>query len=78
MTILNITEVKATLSEVVDRVVQGEVIVITRMGAPVARISAYQPMKHQKRLGQLEGKACIPDDFDDWPEDEARALGIID
>ena len=78
MTILNITEVKSTLSEVIDRVERGEVVVVTRMGTPVARISAYSATKHCKRLGQLEGQASIPDDFDKWPEQEARALGIID
>ena len=78
MQTVNITEAKAKFSEVVDKASRGDSIIVTRMGKPVVKISRYEPAKEHKRLGLMEGMAEIPDDFDEWPEEEARALGIID
>jgi len=78
MTTLNITEAKAKLSQVVDRVSKGESIILTRMGKPVAKISKYEPARVGKRTGIFDGKIKIADDFDEWPHEEAHALGIID
>lgn len=75
---INITEAKAHLSEVINQVIAGEDIIIERMGKPVARISRYEPTQEQTRVGLMAGQAIIPDDFDEWPLDEAIALGIID
>lgn len=48
------------------------------MGKPVVRISRYEPIKVQRRLGLMAAQATIPDNFDEWPEEEAKILGIID
>lgn len=77
-TTLNLSEAKAKFSEVVDRVNQGEDIIITRMGHPVARITRYEESASHRRLGLFEGRIHIAEDFDDWPEDIARDLGITD
>jgi len=76
--ILNLTEAKAKFSEVVDRVSRGEEIIVTRMGHPIARITRYEPATSNRRLGLFEGKIHVPDDFDDWPEEIARDLGMTD
>jgi prevent-host-death family protein len=76
--ILNLTEAKAKFSEVVDRVSQGEEIIVTRMGCPVARISRYEPATSRQRLGRFQGRIRVADDFDAWPEDIARDLGLTD
>lgn len=75
---INITEAKARLSEVVNQVLAGEDVIIERMGKPVVRISRYEPLQEKPRLGLMEGQAHIPDDFDEWPLEEAEALGMID
>ncbi len=75
---INITEAKARLSEVVNQVIAGEDVIIERMGIPVVRISRYKPALEQSRLGLMVGLAQIPDDFDEWPIEEAIALGMID
>ena len=46
------------------------------MGKPLVKISPCPPAPKAQRLGYMEGEAVIPDDFDTWPELEARALGI--
>ena len=76
--ILNVTEAKAKFSEVVERVSQGEEIIVTRMGHPVARITRYDRAASNRRLGFFEGRIHLAEDFDDWPEDIARDLGIRD
>ena len=76
--ILNVTEAKAKFSEVVERVSQGEEIIVTRMGHPVARITRYDRAASNRRLGLFEGRIRLAADFDDWPEDIARDLGITD
>lgn len=76
--ILNLTEAKARFSEVVDRASQGEEIIVTRMGRPVAKISRYEPATSNRRLGLFEGRIHLADDFDEWPTDVARDLGLID
>lgn len=76
--ILNVTEAKAKFSEVVERVSQGEEIIVTRMGHPVARITRYDRAASNRRLGFFEGRIHLAEDFDDWPEDIARDLGIAD
>ena len=76
--ILNLTEAKAKFSEVVERASQGEEIIVTRMGHPVARITRYEPAAANHRLGFFEGRIHLAKDFDDWPEDLARDLGITD
>jgi len=78
MQTINITEAKAKFSEVVEKALHGDSIIVTRMGKPVVKITRYEPAKERKRLGLMEGQAEVPDDFDEWPEEAARALGIID
>ena len=76
--ILNLTEAKAKFSEVVERVSAGEEIIVTRMGRPVARITRYENPATNRRLGVFEGRIRAAKDFDEWPEDVARDLGMID
>ena len=79
MEILTITEAKAQLSAVVERVVStGEEVILGRAGKPVVKVVPYQQVKKNRRLGMCKGKIHMADDFDEWPEAEARALGIID
>lgn len=77
MKIINISEAKAQLSAVIERVVEkGEVFLIGRAGKPVAKIIPYTPDAQKGRLGLFKGKIKIEKDFDTWPDDVARALGI--
>lgn len=74
----NIAEAKAKLSELLDRAVGGEEIVIARAGEPMARL---MPLKQKKRRGRgiLRGWAAnIPTEVflaDMDPEDLDAAEG---
>lgn len=64
MTIINISEAKPDLSQLIDRVLQGEKIVIAKNNIPLVDLTPHKPKPHQKRqLGLAKGLANIPDDF---------------
>ena len=74
-----VTEAKAKFSEVVEKAMAGEDIIVTKMGKPVIRIDKFDNTpKRPSIVGLCEGQMRVPDDFDEWPEDIARALGMID
>lgn len=60
---VNIHEAKTGLSRLVERVEAGEEIVIARAGAPVAKLVGLRRDRARRRLGLLDGKFKIPDDF---------------
>lgn len=69
MEITNITEAKATLSRLIERVMNGEEIIIGKAGTPVARLVPYNIDLTPRRLGagNWKGKIWIADDFDETP-----------
>jgi len=52
---VSVAEVKASLSKFIRRVSDGEEVVITRHGRPVARLSKPKPPQRKRRLGTLKG-----------------------
>ncbi len=60
---VNIHEAKTGLSKLVERVEAGEEIVIARAGTPVAKLVGLKPGRARRRLGLLDGRFKIPDDF---------------
>jgi prevent-host-death family protein len=69
---VNIYEAKTQLSKLVDLAAEGTDIVIARAGRPVARLTSLD-RKPKFRLGLLEGKGWIADDFDAPLPDEILA-----
>ena len=63
MKAVNIHQAKTGLSKLVRRVEAGEEIVIARGGTPVAKLVALTKARPRRRLGLLDGKFKIPDDF---------------
>ena len=60
---VNIHEAKTGLSKLVERAEAGEDVVIARAGRPVAKLVALTKSRAPRRLGLLDGKFTIPDDF---------------
>jgi len=76
MHITNISEAKAQLSALIERVLRGEEIVIGRAGKPVARLVKYEGREAPRRPGALAGQITIAPDFDKLPDDIAEAFGV--
>lgn len=66
----NVHEAKTQLSRLLDRAQEGEEFVIAKAGKPVARLGPLAPQGKKRRLGLLDGKLKIPNDFNDPLPDE--------
>ena len=75
MHITNISEAKAQLSALIEEVIAGKEVIIGKAGKPVAKIIPYNRSDEPRKSGALKGRIRIMDDFDELPEDLARAFG---
>ena len=72
---VNIHEAKTHLSRLLERVSDGEEIVIAKSGKPVARLSFVDGKRKALPYGLLKGKLKIRAGFDDpLPDDFIAAL----
>jgi prevent-host-death family protein len=60
---VNIHQAKTELSKLIERAEAGEEIVIARAGKPAAKLVPLTRARGRRRLGLLDGKFRIPDDF---------------
>jgi len=74
----SIGEAKTHLSKLVRQAEEGEEIVLRRGSHPVVRLVAVtgNGATVKRTPGRMRGRLSVPDDFDEWPEDIARALGM--
>jgi prevent-host-death family protein len=70
---INIHDAKTHFSRYVEEAAQGKEIIIAKAGKPVARIAPLVAVKAARKLGLLDGKARIPDDFNEPLPDEVLA-----
>ena len=64
MRTVNIDEAKTHFSNLVEEACQGQEIVISKSGKPMARLIGIIPAKPIRKPGFLKGKIEIADDFD--------------
>jgi len=75
---ITLSHAKARFSEIVERVVNGEEFIVTRMGMAAVRISRFESRSQPRKLGDLAGEIWMAEDFDDWPTDLHETLGLTD
>jgi prevent-host-death family protein len=61
---VNIHQAKTHLSKLIERVLQGEEIVIAKAGRPVARLVPVARRPRPRKPGSAKGKIYISPDFD--------------
>ena len=61
---MNIHEAKTHLSRLLQRVAEGEEVVIARAGIPIAKLIPAGPEHKSRPMGIDEGKIWIAEDFD--------------
>ena len=76
MVVNTITEAKAQLSALIEKVINGEEVIIKKAGKPVAVLNKYQNHAVSRSPGAFKGKIHIADDFDEMPEDIETAFGM--
>lgn len=62
---MNVAEAKAKLSELIDAVLDGEEVVISRRNVPVVRLTAVEGARARPVFGRLRGKVRLAADFDE-------------
>lgn len=73
METVNVHEAKTHFSRLLDRVQTGQEFVIAKAGRPVAWLGPLARAGRKRRLGLLDGKFQIPDDFNKPLPDEMIA-----
>ena len=73
---VNIHEAKTQLSRLVEQAANGEPFVIAKAGKPLVKVTALEtPVAGQvRRLGFMEGRIAVPDDFDRMGSSEIERL----
>lgn len=61
---VTISEAKAHLAELLKAAEDGETVIVTRHGKPVARIEGIREPATLPRIGALKGQIWVADDFD--------------
>ncbi len=70
---INVHDAKTHFSRLLDQAEKGTEFVIAKAGRPVARLGPLAARPKKRRLGLLDGKFSIPDDFNASLPDEVLA-----
>jgi prevent-host-death family protein len=62
---VNIRQAKTHLSRLLQRVLLGEEVIITKAAKPIARLAAVGSAKRRFKLGSAKGEFVVPDNFND-------------
>lgn len=65
MQLFNVHKAKTNLSQLIEKTLRGEDVVIAKAGKPVVKLVAYRKKLAPRKPGLLKGKIWIPDDFTD-------------
>lgn len=74
MVAINIHEAKTHLSRLIEQVRAGTLVVISKAGTPLVKITAIDAPTQPQRIGFLAGAIAVPDDFDRMGSDEIAAM----
>lgn len=67
---VNIAEAKARLSELVQKAMLGEEVIISRDNKPLLRLVPYEQQQQTRKPGSAKGEVIsIAADFDETPAD---------
>ena len=72
--LVNIHDAKTHFSRLIQRVADGEEIVIGKAGVPVATLVPYRQRAGDREPGIWRGRVRIAPDFDELPEEVAAAF----
>lgn len=75
---VTVTEAKTQLSRLLERVCDGEEIVIRRGRSPVAKLVRYTEQRKPRRPGALRDQIWMSEDFDEPDVEIERLFGMRD
>lgn len=76
MRTVNISDVKANFSRLVEEASKGESFIIAKNGRPMAKVIPMDSVElpTRRRIGFMEGQFRTPDDFDTMMADEIEEM----
>jgi prevent-host-death family protein len=77
MTTVSVHEAKTHLSRLIERVLAGEEVIVTRNKEPVVRLVREAPPKKKRLLGLMKGRIGPCDNADEPLPDEYLGLDIF-
>ena len=66
---VNVHQAKTNLSKLIQKVVDGEEVIIAKGNQPVVKLVLVDNLKPKRQLGTAKGMIKISDDFDEPLED---------
>jgi prevent-host-death family protein len=69
MSKFNIAEAKTRFSELVQKAMLGEEVIIAKDNKPVVKLVALTPPQQLRKPGSAKGRIWMAPDFDTTPED---------
>lgn len=72
--LINVHEAKTHFSRLLERVANGEEVVIGKAGKPVAKLVPYHVAQGARSPGAWQGRVRIAPDFDELPPEVAAAF----
>ena len=66
---INMHEAKSRLSELAERALKGEKVVIAKAGKPVCDLVPHKANRIKRILGGYENQIKMSDDFDETPKE---------
>jgi len=76
MGVRNISQAKAELSALIERVQRGEEVILAKAGKPVAKLVSYAGPARPRTPGSMKGEIWIAPDFEALPKDMEEAFGM--
>jgi prevent-host-death family protein len=65
--VTNVQEAKTHLSRLLERVQDGNEILIGKAGKPIAKLVPFSPSDQPRQIGGWENQVVISEDFDELP-----------
>ena len=62
---MNIHQAKTNLSQLIEKTLLGEDVIIAKAGKPVVKLVIFKKKMQLRKPGLLKGKISIADDFDE-------------
>ena len=66
---VNVHEAKTHLSKLINKVLEGEDVIIAKGNKPVVKMTMIDDLKPKRKLGSAKGKIRIMEDFNEPLED---------
>ena len=66
---IDVKKAENCLSDLIQQTIEGDEIIITKEGRPIAKLVALGKIPQKRKFGSAKGLIKMANDFDETPED---------